>query len=97
MTISGENPFGKALALGSVLVPARVCLDEVFGTLNDFAAPPRSYEKALALNPRSQRVYISTADTYYKLDRVEESLEVLNRCLAIWPNFVPAHDKLARA
>lgn len=37
------------------------------------------------------------ADTYDKLGRHDESIRAMERCLSLWPNLVPAYEKLSRA
>jgi serine/threonine protein kinase/tetratricopeptide (TPR) repeat protein len=56
----------------------------------DLAGALADFEKALSLNPRSQAALQNKAHVLSRLGRHDEAILVLNRVVALYPDYVPA-------
>jgi Tfp pilus assembly protein PilF len=93
----GESYFRKAIELNPNYATAHQWYGEFLGDVRRFDESIAELRKAKDLDPLSAIVGSDLATGYIHAGRYPEAITELKRVLAIYPNFVPAHNYLAGA
>jgi len=90
-----DADFRKAIAMNPNYAIAHQWYGEFLGDLRDFNKSIAELRRARDLDPLSAMVGCDLAEGYFHAGRYAEAEAEVNRILALYPNFIPAHSYLA--
>ncbi|HEX4036950.1 MAG TPA: protein kinase [Acidobacteriaceae bacterium] len=89
-----RNDCSQAVGLGNAGADGHMCIGLIDAGTGQYEQAAQEYQKAIELDPGSERGYVGLADAYTKLNRLSDAEETYRQAIAANPNSVFACERL---
>jgi eukaryotic-like serine/threonine-protein kinase len=89
-----RSDCSKAVSLGNAADDGHICMGLIDAGTGQYEQAADEYQKAIELEPTSERAYVGLADAYTKLNRLTDAENTYRQAIAANPNSLIVHERL---
>ena len=90
-----RDDCGKAVSLGNAGADGHMCIGMIDAGTGQYEQAAEEYQKAIGLEPSSERAWVGLADAYSKLNRLSDAEDTYRQAIAANPNSAFVYERLA--
>ncbi|MGB7136163.1 MAG: tetratricopeptide repeat protein, partial [Acidobacteriaceae bacterium] len=89
-----RDDCNRAVGLGNAGADGHLCIGLIDAGTGQYEQAAQEYQKAIELDPASERGYVGLADAYTKLNRISDAEDTWRQAIAANPNSVLVCERL---
>jgi serine/threonine-protein kinase len=89
-----RSDCNQAVSLGNAGADGHMCIGLIDAGTGQYDQAAQEYQKAIELEPGSERAYVGLADAYTKLNRLSDAEETYRQAIAANPNSTLVYERL---
>jgi serine/threonine-protein kinase len=89
-----RSDCNQAVSLGNAGADGHMCIGLIDAGTGQYDQAAQEYQKAIELEPGSERAYVGLADAYTKLNRLSDAEETYRQAIAANPNSALVYERL---